>query len=100
MWASCHGKGLAGETCFAHLLSIVSVFGVALIVLCLRLLSSSPPLPCYVRPWRVGLTARAQVKGYKGVPLLLYTDTMRLRAMFPFQLTCRNFRSTSYGSSC
>ena len=32
MWASRPGKGLAGETCFVHLLSVVSVFGVALIV--------------------------------------------------------------------
>ena len=42
--------------------------------LVLRLLSGSPPLPCLVWPWRAAPTARAQVKGYKGVPLLLYTD--------------------------
>ena len=42
--------------------------------LVLRLLSGSPPLPCLVWPWRAAPTARAQVKGYKDVPLLLYTD--------------------------
>ena len=33
-----------------------------------------PPLPYLVWSWRAALTACAQVKGYKGVPLLLYTN--------------------------
>ena len=47
---------------------------VALFVLCLRLLSGFLFLPCYAWPWRVAPTARAQVKGSKAEPLLLYTD--------------------------
>ena len=62
------------ETCFVHLHFVALVLDVASFVLCHRLFSGSPPLPCYVRPWRVALTARAQVKGSKGEPLLLYTD--------------------------
>ena len=50
------------------------VLVVSLFVLCLRLLSGFPFLLCYAWPWRVALTARAQVKGSKGEPLLLYTD--------------------------
>ena len=86
MWASCPGKGLAGaakvapgkglagETCFVHLHFVALVLDAALFVSSLRLLSSFPPLPFYVRPWHVAPTARAQVKGSKGEPLLLYTD--------------------------
>ena len=86
MWASCPGKGLAGaaeaaparvlagETCFVHPIFVALVLVVALFVLCLRLLSGFPFLPCYAWPWRVALTARAQVKGSKAEPLLLYTD--------------------------
>ena len=88
MWASCPGKGparaaeaapgkgLVGETCFAHLHFMALVLVVALFVLCLRLLSDFPFLPCYAWTWRVALTARAQVKGSKAEPLLLYTDSM------------------------
>ena len=67
------GKGLAGGACFA-LLSFVFWSWRCLGCLVLRLLSGSPPLPCLVWLRRVALTAHAQVKGYKGVPLLLYTD--------------------------
>ena len=86
MWVSCPGKGLAGvaeaapamvhagETCFVHPIFVALVLVVALFVLCLRLLSGFPFLPCYAWPWWVALTARAQVKGSKGGPLLLYTD--------------------------
>ena len=86
VWVSCPDKGLAGavevapvkrlagETCFAHLHFVALVLDVALFVSSLRLLSGLPPLPCYVRPWRVALTARAQVKVSKGDLLLLYTD--------------------------
>ena len=70
----CPGKGLVGETCFVHPIFVALVLVVALSVLCLRLLSGFPLLPCYAWPWRVALTARAQVKGSKGEPLLLYTD--------------------------
>ena len=41
-----------------------------------RFLSGFPPLPCYVWPRRAALTARAQVKGSKGEPLPLHTDTV------------------------
>ena len=84
VWVSCPGKGLAraapvkglaGRTCFAHLHFVALVLDVALFVSSLRLLSGFPPLPCNVWPRRVALTARAQVKGTKGEPLLLYTDT-------------------------
>ena len=90
MWASCPSKGLAGvaeaaparvlagETCFVHLISVALVFDVALFVLYLWLLNDFPPLPCYAWPWSVALTARAQVKGSKGEPLLLYTDNVGL----------------------
>ena len=86
MWVSCPGKGLSGaakaapskglvgETCFTHLHFVALVLDVALFVLCLWLLSGFPFLPCYVWLWRVALTARAQVKGSKEEPLLLYTD--------------------------
>ena len=86
MWASCPDKGLAGaaeaaptrvlggKTCFIHPIFVALVLVVALFVLHLRLLSGFPFLPCYVWPWRVALTARAQVKGSKAEPLLLYTD--------------------------
>ena len=72
----CPCKGLAGETCFARLHFVALAHDVTLFVLCPWLLSGSPPLPCYVWLWRVALTARAQVKGSKGEPLLLYTDIM------------------------
>ena len=62
------------ETCFAHSIFVALVLAIALFVLCLRLLSGFPFLPCYAWPWREALTARAQVKGSKGEPLLLYTD--------------------------
>ena len=86
MWVSCLGKGLAGavevalarvlarETCFVHPIFVALVLVIALFVLFLQLLCSFPFLPRYVWPWRVALTARAQVKGSKGEPLLLYTD--------------------------
>ena len=82
-WASCPGKRLAraaparvlaGETCLVHLIFVALVLVIALFVLCLRLLSGFPLLPCYAWPGRVALTARTQVKGSKGEPLLLYTD--------------------------
>ena len=87
MWAICPGKGLAGAakaaptrvlaggTCLVHPIFVALVLVIALFVLCLRLLSGFPLLPCYAWPWRVALTARAQVKGSKEEPLLLYTDT-------------------------
>ena len=65
---------LAGETCFVHLIFVALFLVIALFVLCLRLLSGFPFLPCYAWPWREALSAREQVKGSKGVPLLLYTD--------------------------
>ena len=68
------GKGLAGATCLARLFFVVLVLDVALFVSNLRLLSGFPPLPCYAWSRRVALTARAQVKGSKEEPLLLYTD--------------------------
>ena len=57
------GKGIARETCFVHLHFVALVLDVALFVSSLWLLSGFPPLPCYAWPWRVALTARAQVKG-------------------------------------
>jgi len=55
---------------------VASVLVVALFVLCLQLLSGFPLLSCLcVWPSQVALTARAQVKGSKAHPLLLYTDT-------------------------
>ena len=89
MWASCPGKGLAGAaevapgkglagaTYFVHLHFVALVLDVALFVSSLRLLSGFPPLPCNVWPRRVALAARAQVKGSKGEPLLLYIDIER-----------------------
>ena len=86
VWASCPVKGLAGaakaaparvlaeETYFVHLIFVALALVVALFVLCLRLLSGFPFMPCYAWPWRVALTAHAQVKGSKAEPLLLYTD--------------------------
>ena len=86
MWVSYLGKGLAGAaeaaparalaggTCLVHPIFVALVLVVALFVLCLRLLSGFPFLPCYAWPWRVALTAHAQVKGSKAEPLLLYTD--------------------------
>ena len=86
MWASYPGKGLAGaaeaaparvlagETCFIHPIFLALVLVVPLFVLSLRFLSGFPFLPCYAWPRRVALTARAQVKGSKAEPLLLYTD--------------------------
>ena len=86
MWVSCLGKSLAGAAeaaparvlaggaCFVHPILVALVLVVALFVLCLRLLSGFPFLPCYAWPWREALTARAQVKGSKAEPLLLYTD--------------------------
>ena len=53
------------------------VLDVALFVSSLPLPFGFPPLPCYARPWRVAPTARAQVKGSKGEPLLLYTDSFQ-----------------------
>ena len=67
----CLGKALA-EGAYLALLCFWSWR--CLVCLVLRLLSGFPPLPCYVWPWHVALTARAQVKGSKGEPLLLYTD--------------------------
>ena len=66
---------LAGETCFVHPIFVALVLVIALFVLCLRLLSDFPFLPCYAWLWRVALTARAQVKGSKAEPLILYTDS-------------------------
>ena len=86
MGASSPGKGLAeaaeaaptrvlaGETCFVHPIFVALVLVVALFVLCLRLLSGFPFLPCYTWQRRVALTARAQVKVSNEEPLLLYTD--------------------------
>ena len=82
MGASSPGKGLAGateaaparvlagETCFVHPIFVALVLVVALFVLCLRLLSGFPFLPCYAWPWRVALTARAEVMGSKAEPLI------------------------------
>ena len=56
---------LAGETCFVHPIFVALVLVVALFVLCLRLLSGFPFLPCYVWSWLGALTALAQVKGSK-----------------------------------
>ena len=64
------GKDFAGGTRFVPLLLCVLGLGVVLAVLGFGF----SPLPCVVWPWRAALTASAQVKGYKGVPLLLYTD--------------------------
>ena len=67
------GKGLAGGTCFVPLLFVV----LALALLCL---SWASVLPWLTSPVLLGvvagaaLTARAQAKGYKSVPLFLYTD--------------------------
>ena len=77
-WASCPGKGLAGaaeaapgkdlarETYFVHLLYVVSVFGVALTVLRLRLLPFALLSVASAR----GSECPCTSKGYKGVPLL------------------------------
>ena len=71
--ASCPGKGLAGGTCFVPLLFVV-------LALALLWLSWASVLPWLTSPVLLGVTvgaaptARAQVKGYKGAPLLLYTD--------------------------
>ena len=71
--ASCPGKGLARGTCFVPLLFVV-------LVLALLLLSWASVLPWLTSPVLLGVTvgaaptARAQVKGYKNVPLFLYTD--------------------------
>ena len=56
----------------------------ASLVLALLWLSWASVLPWFTSPVLLGVTvgaaptARAQVKGYKGAPLLLYTDTHRL----------------------
>ena len=74
-WTSCPGKGLAGaaeaaparqETCFVHLFSVVSVFGVALIILRLRLLPFALLSVASAR----GSDSPRTSKGYKGVPLI------------------------------
>ena len=67
------GKGLARGTCFFPLLFVV-------LALALLLLSWVLVLPWLTSPVLLGAavgaapTVRAQVKGYKGAPLLLYTD--------------------------
>ena len=67
------GKGLAGGTCFVPLLFVV-------LALALLWLPRASVLPRFTSPVLLGAavgaapTVRAQVKGYKGVPLLLYTD--------------------------
>ena len=69
----CPGKGLAGGTCFVPLLFVV-------VALALLWLSWASVLPWLTSPVLLGVTvgaaptARAQVKGYKSAPLLLYTD--------------------------
>ena len=81
-WASCPGKALAGaaEVVPARVLPgglprpfalCVSGLGVASVFLCLQLPSSA----LLSAAAGAALTARAQVKRYKGEPLLLYTDT-------------------------
>ena len=75
VWARCPGKGLAGETapplCFF-----------AFLVLALIWLPRASVLPWFTSPALLGVavgaapTAHAQVKGYKVVPLLLYTEIL------------------------
>lgn len=59
-------QGSFRETCFVHLLSVVLVFGIALIILWLRLL---PFALLSVDSARESDCPRTS-KGYKGVPLL------------------------------
>ena len=69
------GKGLARGTCFVPLLFVV-------LALALLWLPRASVLPRFISPALLGVavgvapTVRAQVKGYKGAPLLLYTDTI------------------------
>ena len=80
-WASCPGKALAGAAevvparvlpgvYLAPLLFVSLALALLLVALCLRLPSSA------LLSVAVGAasTVRAQVKGSKGAPLLLYTD--------------------------
>ena len=75
-WVSFPGKGLAGETCFAHLIFVALVLVVASASSCASILPWLTSLALLGVVMGAALTARAQVKGYKNVPLVLYTDKM------------------------
>ena len=85
--ASCPGKDLAGaaEAAPARVLPgepASSLCSFVILALALLWLSWASVLPWFTSPVLLGVTvgtaptARAQVKGYKGAPLLLYTDTL------------------------
>ena len=83
-WTSRPDKGLAGaEAAPARVLPgepASSLCSFVVLALALLWLSWASVLPWFTSPVLLGVTvgaaptARAQVKGYKGAPLLLYTD--------------------------
>ena len=78
--AGAAGAALGKGPCRGNLYCPCNLCGLGPLLFCFACpcgLGFSPAsLPClaHVRPWQAALTARAQVKGSKAMPLLLYTD--------------------------